>query len=107
MGDIKRIDIKEFRELGYLQELNRTFLHPLGLALEVVIDGYGEEILGGIWDSRDDKEGIYYNIKESTSDRLEKFQKNFEYVDMERKLRSTDRLDALDFVIEPIKNKYL
>lgn len=40
---IKKIDIKEFRESGYLQELNRTFLHPLGLALEVEIDDKGNE----------------------------------------------------------------
>ena len=30
----KYMPIKEFRERGYLQELNRRFLHPLGLALE-------------------------------------------------------------------------
>lgn len=33
--NINRIDIKEFRELGYLQEVNRLFFHRLGLALEV------------------------------------------------------------------------
>lgn len=86
--DIKRIDIKEFREKGYLQELNRQFLHPLGLALEVVIDncpncdngtihrgsvdqpihercptcgGDGEiVVLGGIWDFREDPEGLLF-----------------------------------------------
>lgn len=36
MSQPKRIDIKEFREKGYLQELNRNFLHPLGLALEII-----------------------------------------------------------------------
>ena len=35
--DIKRIDIAEFRRLGLLQEANRRFFHPLGLALEVTI----------------------------------------------------------------------
>lgn len=35
MGEIKRIDVAEFRSEGYLQEVNRRFLHPLGLALEV------------------------------------------------------------------------
>jgi hypothetical protein len=28
--EVKRIKIKEFREKGYLQELNRQFLHLLG-----------------------------------------------------------------------------
>jgi len=57
----KRIDIKEFRERGYLQEANRLFFHPLGLALEVIIDEEnGSMRLGGIWDSRDDPEGILF-----------------------------------------------
>lgn len=29
------MDVEEFRELGYLQEVNRRVLHPLGLALSV------------------------------------------------------------------------
>ncbi len=57
---IKRIDIAEFRSLGLVQEINRLFLHPRGLALEVVIDDDGTEKLGGVWDSRDDPEGIIF-----------------------------------------------
>lgn len=33
--NINRMDITEFREAGYLQEVNRCFLHTAGLALEV------------------------------------------------------------------------
>lgn len=44
---IKHIDITEFREEGYLQEANRLFFHPLGLALETTVcdncEGTGEE----------------------------------------------------------------
>ena len=58
---IKRIDIKEFREAGYLQEANRQFFHPLGLALEVVLNEDGTETLGGVWDYRDDPEGIVFS----------------------------------------------
>jgi len=35
MADIKYMDAKEFKELGYLQECNRQFFHPHGLALEL------------------------------------------------------------------------
>ena len=35
---IKRMLPRDFRALGYLQELNRIFLHPLGLALEIIVD---------------------------------------------------------------------
>ncbi len=61
MADIQYMSIKEFRQLGFLQEANRQFFHPLGLALQVVIDTEtGEEKLCGIWDYRDDPEGIRY-----------------------------------------------
>ena len=56
----KSIDIKEFREQGYLQELNRTFLHPLGMALYITLDEDGNEKLSGVFDSRDDKEGYRF-----------------------------------------------
>jgi len=58
--DIKRMDIAEFRQLGFLQEANRLFFHPLGLALEVVVDDDGTERLGGVWDYRGDPEGMVY-----------------------------------------------
>lgn len=57
----KRMTVSEFREQGYLQELNRLFLHPLGMALEVIVDeDTGEEHFGGVWDYRDDLEGIRF-----------------------------------------------
>lgn len=58
---INRIDIKEFREEGFLQEANRLFFHPLGLALEVIIEEDGTEKLGGVWDYRSDPEGILFS----------------------------------------------
>ncbi len=59
--EIKRIDIAEFRRLGFLQEANRVFFHPLGLALEVIVEDDGSERLGGVWDSRGDPEGIAFS----------------------------------------------
>lgn len=60
MSDIKYIDIAEFRALGFLQEVNRRVLHPAGLALEVVREEDGSEHLGGVWDYREDPEGMVY-----------------------------------------------
>lgn len=110
MSDVKRIDIGEFQEIGFLQEANRLFFHPHGLALEIVsvtdndkalstlelkpaemdllrllvansagtgempeeLAGIsaaineartlkvGDKWLGGIWDYRDDPEGIVF-----------------------------------------------
>jgi hypothetical protein len=58
--EIHRIDIAEFRRLGLLQEVNRLFFHPRGLALEVVVAEDGTEQLGGVWDYRDDPEGMSF-----------------------------------------------
>lgn len=61
MSDVKRMSAAEFRALGYLQEVNRLFLHPCGLALEVIADDEGNVTgFGGVWDYRDDAEGIYF-----------------------------------------------
>jgi len=85
---IKRMDIKEFRRKGYLQELNRQFLHPLGLALEVIIDDEtGKEKLGGVWDYRNDPEGLIYDLKNSNDDRIKQFRKKAEFVQNEWRKR--------------------
>ena len=44
LGDVRPtfMDIREFRDKGYLQEVNRQFFHPLGLALCVVCPAEGE-----------------------------------------------------------------
>ena len=73
--EIKYIDIKEFRELGFLQEANRKFFHPLGLAIEVIIEEDGSEKLGRVWDYREDAEGNFFGkdtIKQEKVDYVEK-----------------------------------
>jgi hypothetical protein len=103
MENIKRINIKEFREKGYLQELNRRFLHPLGLALEIIVLDDGSEKLGGIWDYREDKEGIYYDISNSDSNRKKTFAEKKLFIDTEFDGRCKFRKNLLGFDIEPIK----
>ena len=60
MSDIKRMTVKEFRAAGYLRQVNQQFFHPLGMALEVIIDANGNEQFGEVWDYRDDPEGICF-----------------------------------------------
>ena len=58
---LSTISVKDFYELGFLQELNRLFLHPRGLALSVSIDDEtGSVSFGEIHDYRHDPEGILY-----------------------------------------------
>ena len=92
MSIIKYMDAKEFREKGYLQELNRTFLHPLGLALEVKQETDGTETIGGIWDYRDDPDGIIYGLKDSDKDRIRKFSDRALFVSLEAAKRIDNRI---------------
>lgn len=103
---IKRMDIKEFREKGYLQELNRTFLHPLGLALEISIDeDTDREFISGVWDYREDEEGIHYNLKEALDDRIQRFEDNATYIEDQFSERAQNRVDLLGYLIEEIPKK--
>jgi hypothetical protein len=60
MKTVKKINIKKFRELGLLQEINRLILHPIGLALRVNQTDKGKETLDCVIDCRDDIEGICF-----------------------------------------------
>lgn len=102
MSEIKRIDIKEFQEFGYLQELNRQFLHPLGMALEVIIDEKDESVkLGGIWDYREDPEGMTFQDMSKDTHR-----KKAENVKSLQLAAAKTRLKLLGFEIQPVGHKY-
>jgi len=57
---VKKMGIEEFVAKGFLQEANRQFFHPLGLALEVTETEDGQLRLSGVWDCRDEPEGIVF-----------------------------------------------
>lgn len=98
--EIKKMSAEEFRRGGYLQELNRQFLHPLGLALEIVIDGdTGEAVsFGQIWDYRNDPEGLVYgeNVKLDVNAAARIW---FEQIH-----KSISRMARLGYVQQPIKS---
>ena len=91
-----RMSVKEFRERGYLQELNRRFLHPLGLALEVVVEEGETERFGEVWDYRDDPEGLIFG------DALLDESKAL-FINGEVMSRSPARRAALGYVVQPIE----
>src|SRR5690348_1073869 len=101
MAEIKRIDINEFRDRGYLQEANRRFFHPLGLALEIVVDdNTGKASLGGVWDYRDDPEGMMFGID---TEEIEGMNKKAQNVDLEMLAHQEARVKLFGDVIQPIK----
>ena len=62
MSELPQLSIREFQESGSLQEVNRQFFHPLGLALAVKCDdSTGDVELYGIHDGRDDDEGFMFD----------------------------------------------
>jgi hypothetical protein len=92
---INYLPINHFVEYGYLQEVNRRFLHPLGLALEVQVSEGGSMTLGGIWNYTDDAEGIRF--ADGTMDRDK-------YLRVERAWQAKAELlrkAALGYVIQP------
>lgn len=59
--ELKRItEVTKFLlDTGLLFEINRRVLHPLGLALEVSLDGDNATV-SAVWDCRNDPEGVTY-----------------------------------------------
>ena len=73
MNEIKKMNLKEFKDLGYLQEVNRLFFHPRGLALSLIEKDNGQLIFDGIFDAREDPEGwIFETIDEQKVKTVEK-----------------------------------
>lgn len=72
--EIKYMSLKEFRDRGLLQEINRQFLHPLGLAFAVGVSNETDDVIfGGIWDYRDKPGGILFDEKLSLNHRAEQY----------------------------------
>lgn len=85
--EIKEMSVKEFREKGFLQEANRLFFHPIGLALSVNLEEDDSESFGIIWDCTDDPEGAFFGdsmIKEEY----------IKYVESLRKSKIKNRFNA-------------
>lgn len=91
--DYKELSIKDFRALGFVQELNRSFLHPLGLALAVSIDDDGEETLGPIYDFREDPVGVIYSANSISKEKRD-------YVSDLRCSKARKRIDFLGEVVQ-------
>ena len=101
MSDVKYLSINEFQEKGLLFEANRQFFHPLGLALEIQFDDEGKAFLSGIWDYRDDPEGITYANSIMSSDATHE---KAEYVRNLRLSKEKVRENMFGSVIQPLKS---
>jgi hypothetical protein len=101
MMEINYMNIGEFADDGYLQEVNRRFFHPLGLALEVNTHEDGSKTLGGIWDYRESPTGVYFA---DSITKLEKFKSRAERFDELFQKKLLERYNLLGYGIqEPYK----
>lgn len=80
--------IDDAQKLGVLQEVNRRFLHPLGLSLEAA----GESIV--IIDQRDSPEGIIIDVGELDTDAACALEREWA-------AREPARRKALGFMVQP------
>lgn len=108
MPDRKYLDPQEFIDAGYLQEANRLFFHPLGLALQVDEVAQPYDVAGRVsfapsrsmtvrvWDERDDPEGIRF--AEPLPDPVKADAVARQHVE-----RRQAREDALGYWIQPVE----
>lgn len=95
------MDLQRFVESGLLQEANRLFFHPRGLALVVAVDKTPEGVrnhrLTGIADYRHCPEGIYFT--EFTESDVTRGQ----LIEAERVGREPGRIETLGFAVQPLE----
>ncbi len=99
---VKHMKWSEFVNVGLLHEINRRFLHPMGLALEVTLD---TETLEGmlpndaaavaIWDYRDDPEGVLFADGALEPEKVRRVQQLFDAAAVAREKR-------LGYVVQPV-----
>jgi len=94
---MKYLPLESLVDLGILQEVNREFFHPLGLALEVEIGA--REMALRVLDCRRDPAGIVFGEGVMERDKYERFQAF-------REIRNQGRRRALGFIQQPPANKF-
>jgi len=97
MDGIKRMKLKEFRDFGYLQEVNRKFFHPLGLAMAVSRDQDDNPVSIHIFDGRKEPEAFTFDSVSG-----ETFKTKFKNIKREWISRSKVRKVLLGFMIQEI-----
>lgn len=97
------IDPDEFRETGFLYEVNRRFFHPLGLAMAVSTDDDGTATFQ-VFDDRGDPEGWvfswakYPDVDQAKAEAVEKAAR----VQAEWDSHATVRMERFGWVVQPV-----
>lgn len=96
------VPVNELVVQGYLQEVNRRFFHPLGLALTVMIDDENpeESSIIGVQDHRSDPDGMGFHESITTDPEAARKQMN---IDAEFAKREEARVKMFGSVIQKIQ----
>ena len=97
LSEPPKMSVAEFRRLGYLQELNRKFLHPLGLALEIEVYIDGTERFGAVWDCRDYPDGMLFDDSMLDDD----FKDRVTRIHAEWQAKAEIRVNKFGWVVQP------
>lgn len=88
------LDLTTLRDKGYLQEVNRVFFHPLGLALCWCHDDISDRLF--VIDKRNDLEGMIFDGSEDLRPKAA-------VVESERSHRREARLQKLGYFVQPVE----
>jgi hypothetical protein len=88
---------------GYLQEVNRRFFHPLGMALAVTSYPDGAQVISGVIDARDDPEGYVFDLSSWPDPAMARrdFHEKAVVIENEWDLRSAVREERFGWVVQP------
>lgn len=102
MSEVKRMSLQEFCDFGFLQEVNRQFLNPLGLklVLEIVPNSMTGEArcFGGIWDCRHYPHGLVCDEGDIDHEKAKNVARW--YSEMHER-----RYNALGYMVQPVPDE--
>jgi hypothetical protein len=92
---VKRLDLGELRDQGYLLEVNRQFFHPLGLSLAVRYVA-GKPVEMYVADFREEPAGVVFPaLCDEDAGRAD-------FVECERIARAGARFDLYGYTVQPL-----
>lgn len=91
------MNLTDFWKAGYVQEVNRLLLHPLGMALYVSVVDETQQVTEMGIHYTDDPEGIIF--AELDTSNVERGQR----IDEERERRVHARMKALGYFVQPLE----
>jgi len=96
LDETMKMSLEDFKNEGFLQEINRLYLHPTGLSLEIQEDQRTGNKQLVIMDAREHTSiGLFFGFEDLEGEDLEKAQNNYNNVCMQLAKSILNRQKAL------------